>query len=212
MGPDDRRGGDRHRHEPGPGAQGQDRQGPHRRHRVPVQEEQDRLDQGIGPARRQRRPARDGRDHRGRQAVACGQEGDHRRHRLAAAQRPRHRDRSQAHHHERRSDQPEDDPQVDRHPGQRRRRRRVRLDLPPLRQRGDHHRAAAADRAGRGRSGLDRARALVQEAGHQGPDRHQGDEREGRRERRRHRGPAGRRQVGQDRARSTCSSPPAADP
>jgi dihydrolipoamide dehydrogenase len=34
--------------------------------------------------------------------------------------------------------------EVDRDHGQRRRRRRVRLDLPPLRQRGDRHRAAAA--------------------------------------------------------------------
>ena len=47
----------------GPGAQGQDRQGPDRRHRVPVQEEQDRLDQGHRPARRQGH----GRDHRRRQ-------------------------------------------------------------------------------------------------------------------------------------------------
>ena len=34
--------------------------------------------------------------------------------------------------------------EVDRHHGQRRRRRRVRVDLPPLRQRGHDHRAAAA--------------------------------------------------------------------
>ena len=123
---------------------------------------------------------------------------------------PGHRDRSQADHHQRRSDQPEGDPEVDRDHGQRRGRRRVRVDLPALRQRSDDHRAAAADRAGRGRSGLGRARALVQEAGHQGPDRHQGDEREG-----------GRRTASTSRrssptasrarsARNTCSSPPAA--
>ena len=40
---------------------------------------------GSRPARRQGQ----GRDHRGRQADARGQEGDHRRHRLAAAQRAR---------------------------------------------------------------------------------------------------------------------------
>ena len=65
---------------------------------------------GSRPARRQGH----GRDHRGRQADAHRDEGDHRRHRLAAAQRARHRDRSQAHHHERRSDRPEGDPEVDR--------------------------------------------------------------------------------------------------
>ena len=68
-------------------------------------------------------------------------------------------------------------PEVDRDHGQRRGRRRVRVDLPPLRQRGHDHRAAAAARAGRGRSGVGGARAVVQEAGHQGADRHQGDER-----------------------------------
>ena len=54
-----------------------------------------------------------------------------------------------------------------------------------------------AHRAGRGRSGLGRARALVQEAGHQGPDRHEGDEREGRRERRGDRGADAGRQDGE---------------
>ena len=58
---------------------------------------------GSGPPRRQGQ----GRDHRRRQADARGEEGNHRRHRLAAAQRARDRDRSQAHHHERRSDRPE---------------------------------------------------------------------------------------------------------
>ena len=187
MGPDHRPGRDRHRHEPGPGPQGQDREGAHRRHRVPLQEEQDRLDQGIGTARRQGQ----GRDHRRRQAVAHGEKGNHRRDRLAAAQRSRHRDRSQADHHQRRGDQPEGDPEVDRHHGQRRRRRRVRVDLPPLRQRRHDHRAAAADRSGGGRRRVDGARALVQEAGDQGPDRDEGDQCEGGRERRGSRG-AGR--------------------
>ncbi len=113
-------------------------------------------------------------------ADAHGAQGDHRRDRLAAAQRAGHRDRSQADHHERRSDRPQGDSEVDRHPGERRGRRRVRLDLPPLRQRGHHHRAAAAHRAGRGRSGVGGARAVVQEAGHQGADGHEGHEREGR--------------------------------
>ena len=51
------------RPEPGAGAQGQDRQGAHRRRRVPVQEEQDRLDQ------RQRSTGRkgQGRDNRRRE-------------------------------------------------------------------------------------------------------------------------------------------------
>ena len=40
-----RRRADRHRHGAGPRAQGPDRRRPHQRHRVPVQEEQDRLDQ-----------------------------------------------------------------------------------------------------------------------------------------------------------------------
>ena len=58
--------------------------------------------------------------------------------------------------------------EVDRDHGQRRGRRRVRVDLPPLRQRGDDHRAAAAARAGRGRGGVGGAREVVQEAGHHG--------------------------------------------
>ena len=106
-------------------------------------------------------------------------EGDHRRHRLAAAQRARHRDRPQADHHERRGDRPAGGAEVDRHPGQRRRRRRVRVDLPALRQRGHDHRAAAAARAGRGRGGVGRAGEVVQEAGHHGAHRHEGDERAG---------------------------------
>ena len=39
-------------------------------------------------------------------ADAARDEGDHRRHRVAAAQRARHRDRPQAHHHQRRGDPP----------------------------------------------------------------------------------------------------------
>src|SRR5829696_6502470 len=49
-----------------------------------------------------------------------------------ASQRSRHRDRSHADHHQRRGDRPQGDSQVDRDHGQRRRRRRVRVDLPPL--------------------------------------------------------------------------------
>ena len=64
---------------------------------------------------------------------------------------------------------------VARHPGQRRRGRRVRVDLPALRQRGDDRRAAAASGAGRGRGHLRRAGEVVQEAGHRRAHRHQGD-------------------------------------
>ena len=77
-------------------------------------------------------------------ADADGAQGDHRRDRIAPRSVPGHRDRSQAHHHERRGDHLKEVPEVDRHHGQRRGRRRVRVDLPALRQRGDDHRAAAA--------------------------------------------------------------------
>ena len=103
-------------------------------------------------------------------------EGDHHRHRFGAAQRARHRDRSHADHHQRRSDPSQGDAQVARHHGQRRRRRRVRVDLPPLRQRRDDHRAAAAAGAGRRRGGFGRTREVIQEAGHQVADRHEGDQ------------------------------------
>ena len=63
------------------------------------------------------------------------------------------------------------------HHGQRRRGRRVRVDLQELRQRSDGDRAAAAAGAGRRRSGVGRARARVQEARHQGDDRREGDRR-----------------------------------
>ena len=83
----------------------------------------------------------------GQKQTLTAAQGDHRRHRIDAAQRAGDRDRPQADHHERRSDPPEGDPEVDRDHGQRRRRRRVRVDLPPVRQRGDDHRAAAPHRA-----------------------------------------------------------------
>ena len=150
------------------------------------------------------------RGHRRRQADADGEEGNHRRHRLAAAQRARHHHRQEADHHERRGDRPEGGPEVDRDHGQRRRRRRVRVDLPPLRQRRDDHRAAAAAGADRGRGGLGRARALVQEAGHQGADRHEGDVGQGGRQRRRPRRAGSRRHDDEDQRRATCSSPPVA--
>ena len=55
---------------------------------------------GSGAARRQGR----GRSDRRAEADADGAQGNHRRDRIAAAQRARHRDRSQADHHQRRSD------------------------------------------------------------------------------------------------------------
>ena len=179
LGADDRRGGHRHRHGPGAGAQGQDRQGADRRHRAAVQEEQDRLDQGQRPAGRQGH----GRDHRRRrQQTLTATQGDHRRDRLAAAQRAGHRDRSQADHHERRSDRPE---------GRSRSRssssgsgavgvefasifRRFGSEvtiielLPRLVPVEDEAVSAELER-------------VVQEAGHQGADRHEGHERQGRR-------------------------------
>ncbi len=84
----------------------------------------------------------------GQKAVAHRPQGDHRRHRLDAAQRAGDRDRPQADHHQRRSDPPEGDSQVDRDHGERCRRRGVRLDLPPVRERGHDHRAAAPHRPG----------------------------------------------------------------
>ena len=69
--------------------------------------------------------------------------------------------------------------EVDRDHGQRRRRRRVRVDLPPLRQRRDDRRAAAAARAGRRRGGVGGAREVVPQAGHHAPHRREGHEREG---------------------------------
>ncbi len=109
---------------------------------------------------------------------------DHRRDRIGAARRARHRDRSQAHHHERRGDRPARSAEGDRHHGQRRRRRRVRVDLQPLRQRRHGLRAAAAPRAGRGRSRVGRARQVVPQAGHHVPHRGEGHVGEGRRGRR----------------------------
>ena len=104
VGPDHRRGGDRHRHGPGAGAQGQDRHGPDRRHRAAVQEEQDRLDQGQRAPGRARARSR---SPTGRAQTLAATQRDHRRDRFAAAQRAGHRDRSQADHHQRRSDRPE---------------------------------------------------------------------------------------------------------
>ncbi len=135
-----------------------------------------------------------------REAVAGGEEGDHRRDRLDAAQRAGDRGRSQDDHLQRRSDSPAVGAEVDRDHGQRRGRRRVRVDLQELRQRGHGDRAAAATGARRGRSGLGRARALVQEARHQGDDRREGHLGEVRRQGRRHRS-ARRRPCDRFRAR-----------
>ena len=43
----------------------------------------------------------------GQKQTLAAREGNHRRHRIAAAERARHRDRSQADHHERRGDRPD---------------------------------------------------------------------------------------------------------
>ena len=100
--------------------------------------------------------------------------------------------------------------EVDRDHGQRRRRRRVRVDLPSVRERRDDHRAAATAGADRGRGGVGGARAVFQEAGHQGSDRHEGDLSEARRRRRGPRGADPRRQDVEDEGRAACSSRPAA--
>ena len=72
-------------------------------------------------------------------------------------------------------------PKIDGDHGQRRGRRRVRVDLPPLRQRRDDRRAAAAAGAGRGRGGVGGAREIVPQAGHHQPHRRAGHERGGER-------------------------------
>ena len=59
--------------------------------------------------------------------------------------------------------------------GQRRGRRRVRVDLQPVRQRRHDPRAAAAAGAGRGRGGVGGAREVVPQAGHHQPHRREGD-------------------------------------
>ena len=197
---------DRHRHGPGPGPQGQDRQGPDRRHRAAVQEEQDRLDQGQRPAGRQGQ----GRGHRRRDADA-----DRAKEIIVAT-----------------GSQPRSVPgiEIDR-------KRIITSDeaiglqeMPKsiaimgsgavgvefasiFRRFGSevtHHRAAAAPGADRGRGGVGRAGEVVQEAGHQGADRHEGHQREGRRRRRRHRGAGRRRQDRPSSTPSTCWSRPAA--
>ena len=101
--------------------QGQDRHGPDARHRVPVQEEQDRLDQGQRPPRRPRRV-----EVTGDEPQTLTRPGDRHCHRLVRPQRARHRARPQAHHHERRSHPPARGAEVDRRHGQRPDRRRVR--------------------------------------------------------------------------------------
>ena len=73
----------RHRHGAGAGAQGPHRHRPDQGRRVPVQEEQDRLDQGHGAADGKRRR----RGLRRRDADAARAQGDHRRDRIGAAQR-----------------------------------------------------------------------------------------------------------------------------
>ena len=107
-------------------------------------------------------------------------------------------DRSQANHHQRRGDRAARGSQGDCHHGQRRGRRGVRVDLPPLRQRGDHSRAVAAPRAGRRRSGIGGARKVVPEAGDYLSHRRKGDRRDGNRRRRGHRRATRRRNVAAD--------------
>ncbi len=75
-------------------------------------------------------------------------------------------DRPAANHHERRGRRIARSPARDRHHGERGGRRGVRLDFPPLRQRGHHSRAAATARPGRGRCGVRGARKVVPQARH----------------------------------------------
>ena len=133
----------RHRHAGGARPQGQDRHRAHRRHRDALQEEQDRLDQGHRPAhRRQGRgghagaPAAPRRSRRPRNSiVATGS---------APRSVPGIEVDKQAHHLQRRGDPPAAGAQVDCDHGQRRGRRRVRVDLQELRQRG--HRSSSCCR------------------------------------------------------------------
>ena len=198
----------RHRHAGGARPQGQDRHRAHRRHRDAVQEAQDRLDQGHRPAHRRQGP----RGHPARRRHP----GDHRdqradrRHRIGAPLGARHRGRQEAHHLQRRGDPPATGAEVDCDHGQRRGRRRVRVDLQELRQRGHRHRAAAAAGARRRRGGVGRARAHLQEARPQGPHRHQGHEREGRRHRRRPRDAGQGRQDAEGVLRDAARRAPAA--
>ena len=96
-----------YRHAAGARTQRSHRLRPVEGRRVPLQEEQDRLDQGHGAPDRQRRR----RCVRRRHADAARAEGHRRRDRFGAAQRAGRRDRSQADHHERRGDRPERSPQ-----------------------------------------------------------------------------------------------------
>ena len=93
-----------HRHAAGAGAQGQDRHRPDQGHRVPVQEEQDRLDQGHRAARRRRRRRGDA-DDGGTQTLDGAKEII-----VATGSTPRSvpgvDDRPHAHHHERRGHPP----------------------------------------------------------------------------------------------------------
>ena len=97
MGTDPRRRGGRHRHDPGAGPQGPHRDGPDEGSRVPLPEEQDRLDQGHRPPGRQRER---GGDRRTAAGAARG-EGDRGGDRIAASKRPRRGNRPEADHHER---------------------------------------------------------------------------------------------------------------
>ena len=67
-------------------------------------------------------------------------------------------------------------------------RRRVRHAVQAVRERGDHHRTAAAPGAARGRGDVGRAREVVPEAGHRVPHVHDGDRGAGAGGRRRDRG------------------------
>ena len=160
-------------HGPGPDPQGQDRGRPGQGRRVSVQEEQGGLDQGQRAARR--RGARD-RHERGRRRGPRGT-GDHRCHGLDAAHHPRCDHRPYPHHHERRRHFAARRAGIAGHPGQRCGGRRVRVDLPALRQSGHPGRAVAAPGAERGRGHLRRAGEVVQEAGHRGAHRREGHRR-----------------------------------
>ena len=105
-------------------------------------------------------------------------QGDHRRDRLDSSKRSRRGDRSPENHHERRGYRSQRGPEGHRDHGQWSGRRRVRVHLPTLRQRGDHLRAASAAGAGRGRSYLGRAREIVPQARHRVSHWRQGDQRQ----------------------------------
>ena len=183
----------------GADAQGSHRHRPDQGRRVSVQEEQDRLDQGDGTAHRARRR----RGLRGRDSRRCTARKEII---VATGSAPRsvpgiEIDRKRIITSDEAIHLREVPKSIVDH-GQRRGRRRVRVDLPPLRQRGDDRRAAAAPGAGRGRSGVRRAREVVpaSRASPATPAR-RSPRRDGRRRRRRRRCAARPTAIDRDAAR-----------